>query len=310
MSRQIDGVAEPTTSLTVCLQPAGSKRPVFLIHAGGGYVFFYRALAARLGRSRPVYGVRAVTRADRSGPALEHSKSVEELAARYIREIRAVQPSGPYTLGGACFGGVIAFEMARQLRLQGEEIAGPVLLFDAFILDTEGGSGLEVMGSGYAVNRAMQHFEKAAGLGRAQQARYLAGKFVRNIPTGFALLGGVFRSLWHKVQKSDLSIDLMRTIAMRLKSTSMLEKVQQYVGERILDASIAMLLRYRPPVFTGPLVLLKAEKGDDPEPAWRRLAGGGLDVHSMSGVHLDMMEEPAVARTAAIVSAQLEALKD
>src|SRR5262249_14173701 len=90
LARQIDGVAEATTSLTVCLQPAGSKRPVFLIHAGGGYVFFYRALAARLGRSRPVYGVRAVTRADRSGPALEHSKSVEELAARYIREIRAV----------------------------------------------------------------------------------------------------------------------------------------------------------------------------------------------------------------------------
>jgi thioesterase domain-containing protein len=310
LARQIDGVAEPTTSLTVCLQPAGTKRPLFLIHAGGGYVFFYRALAARLGRSRPVYGVRAVTRADRSGPALEHSKNVEELAARYISEIRAVQPKGPYTLGGACFGGVIAFEMARQLRAHGEEIAGPVLLFDAFILDSQGGSALDTMGSGYAVNRAMQHFEKAAGLGRAQQAAYLFGKVVRNIPTGFALLGGVFRGLWHRVQKSDLSIDLMRMTAMKLKSTSMLEKVQQYVGERILDASIAMLLKYRPAVFPGKLVLLKAEKGDDPEPGWRRLAGGGLEVHAMNGLHLDMMEEPAVARTAAIVSAQLETVKD
>jgi amino acid adenylation domain-containing protein len=310
LARQIDGASEPTTSLTVCLQPAGAKRPLFLIHAGGGYVFFYRALAARLGRSRPIYGVRAVTRADRSGPAFEHSKSVAELAARYIREIRAVQPAGPYTLGGACFGGVIAFEMAHQLRAQGEEIAGPVLLFDAFILDTQGDSVLDVMGSGYAVNRAMRHFEKAAGLGPVQRAAYLLGKVVRNIPTAFALLGGVLRSLWRKAQKSDLSIDLMRMMATQLKSTSMREKVQRYVGERMLDASIAMLQKYRPAVFSGKLVLLKAEKGEDPEPGWHRLAGGGLEVHAMTGVHLDMMEEPAVARTAAVVSAQLEALKD
>ncbi len=133
LARIIDDSMEPPSSLVVCLQPRGSKRPLFLIHTGGGYVFFYRALAWRLGADRPVYGVRAETRSEGLGRPFDRSKSIEELAARYIAEIKTVQPKGPYSLGGGCFGGVIAFEMARQLREQGEEVAAPVLLFDAFV---------------------------------------------------------------------------------------------------------------------------------------------------------------------------------
>src|SRR5258708_13615964 len=48
---------------------------------------------------------------------------VEDMAAHFIQEIRTVQPHGPYYLGGYCFGGNVAFEMARQLTQQGETIA-------------------------------------------------------------------------------------------------------------------------------------------------------------------------------------------
>jgi amino acid adenylation domain-containing protein len=310
LARLIDGVSEPSPSLVSCLQPVGSKRPLFLIHAGGGYVFFYRALAARLGAGRPIFGVRAVTRADKVGPALEHSESVEQLATRYIAEIRAIQPKGPYTLGGACFGGVVAFEMAHQLRAQGEQIAGPLLLFDAFIRNGGGGDSLDYKGSGYAVNRAMRHLQNTAEMGTLQKVGYLARKVIRNIPTAFSLVPGLARSVVHKVAMSDRGIGLMRFVATKLKSAPMLEKVQQRVGERILKASVAMLIKYSPRAFTGRLVLLKAEQGSDAEPGWRRLGTEGLEIHTMPGAHLDMMEEPVVAKTAAIVSRSLAELAD
>src|SRR5207237_131654 len=65
---------------------------------------------------------------------------IEEFAAQYVEDIRAVQPQGPYYLSGYCFGGVVAFEMAQQLRLQGHEVA-LLALFNAAhprnVLETE-----------------------------------------------------------------------------------------------------------------------------------------------------------------------------
>jgi thioesterase domain-containing protein len=58
--------------------------------------------------------------------------TVEELAAKYIADVKKVQPAGPYHIGGHCFGGVVAFEMAQQLRAQGEDV--PLLaLVDSFV---------------------------------------------------------------------------------------------------------------------------------------------------------------------------------
>jgi len=310
LARLIDGTSEPTPALAVCLQPAGSKRPLFLIHAGGGYVFFYRALAARLGRGRPIFGIRAVTRADKPGPAFEHTESVEQLAARYIAEIRAVQPKGPYTLGGACFGGAVALDMARQLRAQGEQIAGPLLLFDAFIRNGEAIDSFDLDGSGYAVNRALRHFQTAAGMGAAQKASYLARKVIRNIPTALSLVPGMVRSVVRQIGQSELSIDLMRFAATHLKSASLREQVQARVQARRLERCLVLLTRYRPSVFAGKIVLLKAANGSDPEAGWQGIASEGLEVHTLPGGHLDMMEEPAVAQTAALVSRYLAELRD
>ena len=133
LARSIDGNIKPAASLVVCLQPHGSNPPLFLIHDGASNVFVYRGLAARLGTDRPVYGIRAESNSD--GFPFYKGSSVEEVAARYIAEIKNVQPRGPYSLGGACSGGVIAFEMAQQLRSQGEVVSDPVLLFDSYVLN-------------------------------------------------------------------------------------------------------------------------------------------------------------------------------
>lgn len=102
---------------TVAIQPKGDLPPLFAVHGGDGGILFYGNLAERLGEERPFYAFEA--------PALTATspipeESVEETAAHYLSELRKVQPSGPYYLCGYSFGGVVAYDMARQLLEAGE----------------------------------------------------------------------------------------------------------------------------------------------------------------------------------------------
>jgi thioesterase domain-containing protein len=99
-----------------------------MMHDAYGDVITYRELATRLGPNQPVYGLRSQALDDRETP----SERTEEMASRYVAAIRRVQSHGPYRLGGNCFGGLLAFEAARQLKAQGEEIAVLALIDTAF----------------------------------------------------------------------------------------------------------------------------------------------------------------------------------
>ncbi|MFP2908689.1 non-ribosomal peptide synthetase [Pyxidicoccus sp. 3LFB2] len=102
----------------VPIQREGSRRPFFCVHPVGGNVLAYAELARRLGPEQPFYGLQSQG-LDGAQPPLE---SVEEMAAYYIEAIRTVQPHGPYLLGGWSMGGVVAFEMTRQLQRRGERV--------------------------------------------------------------------------------------------------------------------------------------------------------------------------------------------
>jgi thioesterase domain-containing protein len=103
-------------SPAVALQPEGAGRPLFLMHPSGGQVMCYLGLARRMGRARPVYGLRAF---DAEGV---FDQSLEAMAQRQIGLIREVQPCGPYHLAGWSFGAVLAYEVARQLKAGGEQV--------------------------------------------------------------------------------------------------------------------------------------------------------------------------------------------
>jgi thioesterase domain-containing protein len=115
----------PAVTPLVKLQTAGTRPPIFLVHAAGGLVHDFVNLAQRLDPGQPFYALQS--------PGLEggeHFDTVPEMAARYLEAVRSVQPRGPYRLGGYCIGGTVAFEMARQLRDAGEE-TGSLLLFES-----------------------------------------------------------------------------------------------------------------------------------------------------------------------------------
>jgi thioesterase domain-containing protein len=114
-------------SPVVALQSQGSRPPFFCVHPAGGTAFCYVNLARYLGLDQPFYGLHAPDRSRCESVAGHGTLStdcttVEEMAAAYVAAIQEVQPQGPYLLGGWSLGGIIAFEMARQLQQQGEEV--------------------------------------------------------------------------------------------------------------------------------------------------------------------------------------------
>ena len=98
--------------------------PFFFLHGdlrGGGY--YCLQLAQRLGQAGPLIPVQPLGLDGAAVPS-----TIEALAAIHLQRIRAMQQHGPYRLGGYCHGGLIAFEMARQLEAQGESVESLVVL--------------------------------------------------------------------------------------------------------------------------------------------------------------------------------------
>ncbi|THD83625.1 SDR family NAD(P)-dependent oxidoreductase [Aliigemmobacter aestuarii] len=102
----------------------GDRQPFFLVAGMFGNVLNLRHLAQLLGGDRPFYGLQA---RGLFGDAEPHRR-IPEAATDYIAELKQVQPRGPYLLGGFSGGGLTAWEMARQLEADGEEVSLLVLL--------------------------------------------------------------------------------------------------------------------------------------------------------------------------------------
>lgn len=107
----------------VPLTPGGTRPPVFAVPGHNGDVFCYRALAERLGSDQPFFGLEPPGVEEGSRPL----DRVEDIAAYFARQIVETRSAGPYTIAGFCAGGTIAFELACQLKAQGEPVAGVVL---------------------------------------------------------------------------------------------------------------------------------------------------------------------------------------
>jgi acyl carrier protein len=102
----------------------GEKRPFFLVAGMFGNVLNLRHLAHLIGADRPFYGLQA---RGLYGDQEPHY-TFEDMARDYLKELRTIQPHGPYLLGGFSGGGITAYEMAQQLRAEGEETALLVML--------------------------------------------------------------------------------------------------------------------------------------------------------------------------------------
>jgi len=290
MCRLIEANVEPSP-LVACLQPEGANKPLFLIHAGGGYVFFYRALASRLAPDHPVLAIRAETDADHRGHRFDRWKSLEELAAHYIALIKEVQPEGPYSIGGGSLGGVIAFEMARQLRASGDSVRS-VLLFCPELLT--GQRAAEFMERRLA-QRVASHLSTASQLEPRQAVRYVSTKILNTVASNVLELIRWIREQsdggkQHGVKPEPLSPELTFRSIVNMR------------------ASVRLLMKYKPQPYEGSIALFRGAQDRDPLPDWKDLARGGLDLYDAPGGHLKLLEEPIVGSIAEIVKPYLRSV--
>lgn len=280
------GVGHDWRSL-VPLQPHGSRPPFFCIHAIDGDVFGYAPLARHIGADQPFYGLRA---RGMDGLQKPHT-SVEEAAAAYIAEIKTVQPSGPYYLGGFSFGGTLAFEVAQQLSAQGETVALLALLdhpapkSDYYRVRWSFAQMKRWVAAIPVRLRRFRHLPLHAKLDvlRAKERRLLAA------------IGAIDRDAYR--QSLLLSpADYVRRLGEHLYGNAdLLPEPQQNVVKALYEA----ILRYEPQPYDQRLTLFRAHDqplacSHDPLMGWGSIARGGIEVHTIPGTHLALMQEPAV----------------
>jgi thioesterase domain-containing protein len=178
-------------STLVPLVEEGADLPVFCVHLGIGHVRLFTDAARKVRGDRPVYGIEAIGYRAAVRPFL----SVAETANFHIRQLRKVQPSGPYRLAGLCAGGVIALDMAQQLVAAGEEVASLALI--------ELPSGMPELDPGWGVT---EHYEYLIGMLRV---RFGLHDRVADLP---AVLDELKRRVWF--EQTDRLADFYRLTAL------------------------------------------------------------------------------------------------
>jgi aspartate racemase len=265
--------------------PSGTKPPFFCVHALGGNVLEYYDLARHLGKDQPFYGLQS---AGLEGSRPPHTR-VEDMAAHYIKELRELQPEGPYFIGGRSLGGMVAFEMAQQLKAQGETI-GLLALLDTYP-------------SGYA-----KLFRNEATL-RAALARGL-----RRIRAHVANLRqlSVSEGLTYLIKKARFAPRKMKSQVWRrlYRSYETLDRPLPRMLKDIKEFNSLAVRDYAPKVYDGKVTLFWASAdlrtSIDLVAGWRALAGGGIEVHEIPGSHLDIVKEPHVGELATKLSSCLD----
>jgi thioesterase domain-containing protein len=240
---------------------------------GGGGLFTYRALAQLLGPDQPSYGIAAPP---------EPFNRIELMAAHYIEAIKTVRPVGPYLLGGYCFGGVIAFEVARQLKEQGDALTMVALL-------ESGLHGVPGQPSKFSAAFAMQLFDSLPILaGELLGARKdLLQRFRRK---AFAL----HRRLTRKQREAEITATDSAKILDELVDMSAYPKDYRHFAQVHFEA----LMHYVPRSYPGKLTLFRTRQQAvfrwNPEVVWNMFATGGVDVKIIPGTHEKILEPPCV----------------
>lgn len=279
-------------SSLVAIQPHGLKPPLFCVHEVGGYLY-YRDLSRHLGTDQPFYGLQP---RGLDGRRMLDTR-IEEMAVHYITELRKVQPKGPYFLGGFSFGGVVAFEMARQLRDANQEVA-LVALFDAYAPGYVPEVGKHETGtpSERLRERFLRHRGAIQGLTLREKISYVltrARALLSERTRGFIarLTDRIGRRTWKASYRLHLLIGRQFPQAYR------------YVAE----ASRQALRSYKPRAYDGKVTLFRsADQSGDPALGWSALAGAGLEIHEVPGNHRSIVREPSVRALAEKLGACLE----
>jgi amino acid adenylation domain-containing protein len=275
-------------STIVEIQPKGSKPPFYWIHTlggdGGGGFFYYRKLAELLGPDQPSFGIRS--------PQEPFSK-IDEMARFYVKEIRKFQAEGPYYLGGFCFGGNVAYEMARQLKDAGEEV-GLLVMLETSPPNVSHKQSWSATAAKYSIENLVENAKDFVSHSPQQRLTMLKNKSRRlkeKIRGKTASGGGDERKPMGLGEVIDLS-----------------HYPEGYV--KYAETHWQELTEYQPGPYEGEVTLFRAKKQGlsnfNHTLGWDALVGDRVNVTVIPGTHESMLQEPNVQIVAAKLRALLE----
>ena len=269
----------------VKIQPQGDRRPLFLVHGvGGGMMWGYANLSRHLGDNQPIYAFRA-------RPV--SSLTINEMAELYMRDLRAFQPEGPYLLGGYCFGGNIAYEMARMLVDQGQRVDLLVLFNSSPPNCSYDCTTLTPLFVGRFLLNLTHWFIGFLQWSRAKQLRFLRWKFQM-------LQRRVGKMLGHRRPADGFDVETQVDL-----STVPRE------DHGLWTAHVKANGLHHASVYHGKITLLRTlghpfDCNYDPLCGWADYAKGGIAVKVLPGLHEGLLEEPQVR----LAAKELKALLD
>ncbi len=278
------------------LAAEGTRSPLFLVPSRDGELLLSSHLARKLGPEQPSYAFRWTGSGARPGLP----SSVEDIAAAGIACLRRVQPRGPYRLGGFCFGGVVAMEMARQLRESGQDVDLLVLVsvspYDFPSLVTP--SALARFGAETPETPAERRARRAQRLRRSDGEGTLP--YLLRVGHLLAQSAG-----WRAIRPWRAATDRARDVAW-LAACRALETLGCPIPPRLRDAdrmSRRVFESYRARPDAGRVVLFLPRRSreaysDDPERDFAGLSTGSVAVTEIPCRAGEMLLEPNVTALA------------
>jgi amino acid adenylation domain-containing protein len=270
------------------IQPSGTKPPLFLVHGMGGGMFWgYANLSRHLGPDQPVYAF-----SSRGLDGREELATIEELAAHYAAELRTFQPQGPYYIGGYCFGGNVAYEMARLIEAQG----GKVALLALFNCPARNSSYNRIrITPGFCLQFARNIHRRTShvlGLERQRRRGFLRWKA--------RVMAGKCRHLLERLRGVRRPFD-----AAEWEDLSRLPNERQ----QLWAAHIRAYLAHQPKRYAGHVTLFRTRDHEflcsfDEAYGWRELASD-VTVRFLPGAHESIFEETHVEAVATVVREHL-----
>lgn len=267
---------------------SSARRPFFCLHGTGGDLLNMRPLAMALPANLPFYSFQ-----DKALDGSEPFESIEAEAACYVNEIRRVQPHGPYYLGGTCFGGLTAFEIARKLEELGEPVATLVLidtLNPTFISSLSRPERL-FRNLRFFIRRTAWHARRILTQRPSEAFGYIRGR------------GQAFRERMRGLadQGARLEAQMIEAAA----QTPYADKLK-----RIIVANTKSLNKFVPKPYGGSALIFRAsardlDPYDDAHLGWDSVVRGSIKSFEIEGDHMTMLEEPAVRVLAEKLNAAL-----
>jgi len=261
----------PRWSSLVPLQKEGGKAPLFLVHGWGGDVFVFLDLAKQFAPDRPVYGIQAI---GLDGKEARHT-SVQKMAAHYVKEILSLQPEGPYHLGGYSLGGIITYEIARQLRELGRKV-DLLALLDSYPIGPVPRMAYARTVGPYLVKRAFHHLSRLGKMPHSERMDYLNRRRIE------------FRN------RITRNRDVVTTHE-SVKDPEIAPPVVPGFG----DYYHALVAAYRMPRYDGPAHVFVSGEADPLEvESWRHIVRGRVAYHKVPGGHFEILDPenaPAMA---------------